>query len=108
MPPPASLATGQLAPGSSEGRLGYIRVATFSKQTSEKVRTALLMLREQVRRAPWWLGRGTEAHIRGSCRWPACLCILWYTYQVVCVSVAVCSQPLPAPLQLPALGAPRS
>ncbi|EFN57183.1 hypothetical protein CHLNCDRAFT_9114, partial [Chlorella variabilis] len=39
--------SGQLAPGSSEGRLGYIRVATFSKQTSEKVRAALLTLREQ-------------------------------------------------------------
>ncbi|KAI3434885.1 hypothetical protein D9Q98_002939 [Chlorella vulgaris] len=39
--------SGQLAPGSSSSSLGYIRVATFNKQTAEKVRAALLTLREQ-------------------------------------------------------------
>jgi C-terminal processing protease CtpA/Prc len=43
-------ASGQLAPGSSDDKLGYVRIATFSKQTTEKVREALTTLKEEVRR----------------------------------------------------------
>lgn len=32
---------GRLAPGSPEGKLGYVRIATFSKQTPEKVRLSV-------------------------------------------------------------------
>ena len=40
---------GKLVPeGSAHGKLGYIRVATFSKQTAEKVRAALQELKAQV------------------------------------------------------------
>lgn len=44
------LPAGRLAPGSPESKLGYVRVATFSKQTAEKVRAALSSLKEQVGR----------------------------------------------------------
>ena len=38
----ASSPAGQLAAaGSGDGKLGYIRIATFSRQTEEKVRAAL-------------------------------------------------------------------
>ena len=50
--PPVSSPAGQLAAaGSGDGKLGYIRIATFSRQTEEKVRAALQTLKEQVSRA---------------------------------------------------------
>lgn len=48
----APLAAGQLVPGSSGDKLGYVRIATFSRQTTEKVREALATLKEQVLPAP--------------------------------------------------------
>ena len=39
---------GKLAPSAPDSKLGYIRVATFSKQTAEKVRAALESLKAQV------------------------------------------------------------
>jgi hypothetical protein len=53
-PPHASSPAGQLAAaGSGDGKLGYIRIATFSRQTEEKVRAALQTLKEQVSRGCW-------------------------------------------------------
>jgi len=45
MPNPASPALNGNGAGSGSGKLGYIRVATFSKQTGEGVRAALEQLR---------------------------------------------------------------
>ncbi|KAL4425371.1 hypothetical protein ABPG75_009387 [Micractinium tetrahymenae] len=38
--------SGNLAPADPDSKLGYIRIATFSKQTAEKVRTALTELQQ--------------------------------------------------------------
>ncbi len=39
---------GNLAPADPDSKLGYIRIATFSKQTAEKVQTALRELQQGV------------------------------------------------------------
>ncbi len=46
---PPLIPAGGLAPSAPNSKLGYIRVATFSKQTAEKVRAALEELKAQVR-----------------------------------------------------------
>lgn len=44
---------GGLAPTDPDSKLGYVRIATFSKQTTEKVQTALKELQQGVS----WAGR---------------------------------------------------
>lgn len=68
-------AAGGLAPNAPDSKLGYIRVATFSKQTAENVGEALKELKAQVgstlrqhfRAARWvMLGHADRCALRSS------------------------------------------